>query len=72
MNQNTKKVTEYLRLSQIVGDPSKGITAIVPVCRATIWNWVKQDKFPKPIKLGGNVTVWNAAEISSFLESLSS
>lgn len=59
----------YLRLNQIVGDPKKGISPIVPVCRATIWNWVRESKFPKPIQLSPSVTVWRASDIEKYIDS---
>lgn len=37
---------------------------------ATIWRKLKQDPtFPKPFKLGANSTVWDAGEITAWLES---
>ena len=36
---------------------------------ATIWRKIKQDPtFPKPFKLGANSTVWDAGEITAWLE----
>ncbi|MDY7576008.1 helix-turn-helix transcriptional regulator [Actimicrobium sp. CCI2.3] len=40
---------------------------MLPVSPATIWRWVREDKFPKPFKLGDSVTVWNAAEVEAFI-----
>ena len=40
---------------------------MLPVSPATIWRWVREDKFPKPFKLGESVTVWNAAEVEAFI-----
>ncbi len=39
----------------------------LPVSHATIWRWVKEGRFPKPFKLGGNVTVWNLDEVEAFV-----
>ncbi len=39
------------------------------ISRATIWAWVKQGKFPKPIKLGENVTAWPAADVEAWAAS---
>ena len=39
----------------------------LPVSPATIWRWVGSDKFPKPFKLGANVTVWDADEVDAWL-----
>ena len=43
---------------------SKGM---LPVSPATIWRWVREDKFPKPFKLGDSVTIWDASEVDAFL-----
>jgi prophage regulatory protein len=53
------------RVADIATTPkSKGM---LPVSPATIWRWVREDKFPKPFKLGDSVTVWNAAEVEAFI-----
>jgi prophage regulatory protein len=54
-----------IRVADIATTPkSKGM---LPVSPATIWRWVREDKFPKPFKLGDSVTVWNAAEVEAFI-----
>ena len=35
----------------------------IGVSGSSIWAWVKAGKFPKPIKLSANCTVWNAADV---------
>lgn len=45
----------------------KGKVGLLPVSPATIWRWVREDKFPKPFKLGNKVTVWNAVEVERFV-----
>lgn len=32
----------------------------------TIWTWVKQGKFPKPIKLNGRTLGWKQEEVEQF------
>jgi prophage regulatory protein len=46
---------------------TKNSKGMLPVSPATIWRWVREDKFPKPFKLGDSVTVWNAAEVEAFI-----
>ena len=41
---------------------------LLPVSEKTIWTWVKQGKFPKPIKMSGNVTVWRMSEVQEWIE----
>lgn len=50
----------YLRQSQI-------IPSIVPICHSTLWRWVKDGKFPKPVKLSDRVTAWRSADLRDWL-----
>lgn len=38
------------------------------IAKSTIWLWVKEDKFPKPIKLSPRVTVWNEEKIELWMK----
>jgi prophage regulatory protein len=40
------------------------------LAKSTIWDMVKKDKFPKPIKLSPRVTVWVESEIDEFIENM--
>lgn len=66
----TLKESSLLRLKQIVGDPKANppIDPLVPVGRSTWWAGVKSGRYPKPLKLGPNTTVWRAADIRALLE----
>jgi excisionase family DNA binding protein len=37
------------------------------VSRPTVWRWVAAGAFPKPIRLGPNVTRWSAADVEAWL-----
>ncbi len=39
------------------------------VSGSTIWNWIKQGKFPRGIKLSENCTAWNAADVEAWAQS---
>jgi prophage regulatory protein len=45
----------YLRIKDVVKR--------VPVARSTIWLWVADGKFPRPVKLSERVTAWPVASI---------
>ena len=51
---------QFYRISQL---QSK-----LDVSRSSIWSWVKQGSFPKPIKLGKNCTAWNADDVHAWVE----
>ncbi len=44
------------------------LTEKLDTSKATIWSWVKQNKFPSPIKLGKGVTVWRKSDIDAWLK----
>lgn len=45
----------------------KQVRELVPAAPSTIWLWVKDGKFPKPIKIGSG-TFWRESEINSFIQ----
>ena len=47
------------RLSQLL--------PFIPLGKSTVWSWVRQGKFPQPIKLSDNVTVWRNNDIHDWL-----
>jgi predicted DNA-binding transcriptional regulator AlpA len=49
--------------------PRPGRRAIVPVTHATIWKWVREGKFPPPIKLSDTVTVWRLEDVRQWVQS---
>lgn len=52
----------YVRLKRLIAE-------YVPVSEATIWRWVTEGTFPKPIKLHDRVTAWLVKDVESWLES---
>ena len=44
---------------------------LLPVSEKTIWEWSRDGRFPKPIRLGGaggKVTVWRASDVQKWIE----
>jgi|TARA_B110000090_G_scaffold89730_1_gene101792 prophage regulatory protein len=37
------------------------------VSPATIYRWIKEGKFPKPVRLGANMVRWKAADIEAWM-----
>lgn len=35
--------------------------------RSTIYRWMAQDKFPKPVQLGGHLVAWQERSINSWI-----
>lgn len=44
------------------------ILPLLPISKSTVWAWVKQGKFPAPVKLSPTVTVWRNSDILNWLE----
>ncbi len=38
------------------------------VCTDTIYRWIRESGFPKPIKLSRNTGMWDEAEVDAWIE----
>ena len=61
MQSNNPQPTSFLRLPQ-VREIAGGVAP------STIWGWVKNGTFPKPIKLSANCTAWDAAQVEAWAQ----
>jgi prophage regulatory protein len=59
--------TGYVRLSQIIGNPTKNIPALIPVSRSSWWSGIKLGRYPKSVKLGPRTTAWRAEDIRALI-----
>lgn len=55
------------RLSSIIGNPKKGIPAIIPVSKSTWWAKVASGEFPQPVRIG-RCTAWKASDIVALVD----
>lgn len=46
------------------------ILSVIPVSRSTWWAGCKSGRFPAPIKLGANTTVWKAEDIHALIKQI--
>lgn len=44
----------------------KYLAARYEVARATVWRWVREGKFPAPVKIGSNCTRWRLADVEAW------
>jgi predicted DNA-binding transcriptional regulator AlpA len=67
------ELPRLLRLKHILGDAKANppIEPIIPISKSSWWNGVKSGKYPKPVKLGENTTVWKETNIRELIERLS-
>lgn len=45
----------------------KQVLELIPVSKSTLWQWVKEGKFPVPTKLSSRCTVWLEEDILNFI-----
>lgn len=60
--------TGYVRERQLLGDKkaTPPVPAILPVAHSTLWQWVKDGRFPKPVKLGPRTTAWDVSTLRDY------
>ena len=54
-------MSSFLRITEVMKKTG--------IAKSTIWLWVKEDKFPKPIKLSPRITVWKEEKIEEWINS---
>jgi len=57
-----KKMNTFLRIKEVVKKTG--------IAKSTIWLWVSENKFPKPIKLSPRITVWEEEKINYWMTKL--
>jgi prophage regulatory protein len=70
MRMNAIPSTGYLRINQILGNPKTNppTPPLIPICRSSWWQGVKDGRFPRPIKLGPKTTCWRVEDIRALIE----
>ena len=66
------QIPRLLRLKQILGDPKADppVEPIIPISQSSWWDGISKGKYPKPIKLSENTTVWREDDIRKLIDSL--
>ena len=49
----------------------KKVVSITSVPESSIWQLIKEEKFPKPYKISDRRDVWKESELMAFMDSLS-
>ena len=39
----------------------------IPFSSGSLWRFVREGKFPKPVKLSGNITAWRVGDVREWL-----
>ena len=66
------QIPRLLRLKQILGDRKADppVEPIIPISKSSRWDGISKGKYPKPIKLSENTTVWREDDIRKLIDSL--
>ena len=56
-----KDSMKLLRVKEVANKTSVG--------KSTIWSWVKDGKFPEPIKISDRISVWKESDVDAWIES---
>lgn len=68
-SSEVSKVTEYFentnRLIRL-----KEVLHLVGCARSTLYKWISEGKFPKPIKLGKRMSAWRLSQVEEFIQKL--
>ena len=69
---SAQKSPAFLRIAQIIGNPTADppIPPRIPIGRSTWWQWVRDGKAPKPVKLSVRTTAWRSADIEALIATL--
>lgn len=63
---NVALANRLIRINELA--THKGQTGLLPVSPATLWRWVKEGKFPAPIRLSDRVTAWETVKVNAWIE----
>lgn len=55
----TNQITGVVRLPDIIN--------LTGASKATIYSWMSQNRFPKPIKIGSRSVAWIAEEVNAWI-----
>lgn len=54
----TANVENYLNIQEV--------SAVLKVSRSTLWRWIKEGLFPKPIRLGPKAVRWKVSDLAAW------
>lgn len=56
---------EFLRMKDLANrHDSKGL---IGVSAQTLWRWIQQNRFPAPLKISSNISVWRMSEVQAWM-----
>jgi Prophage CP4-57 regulatory protein (AlpA) len=52
-----------IRISRLIG----GDNPLLPVCRATLYNWIREGRVPAPTRIGARIVAYHVSTVRSML-----
>jgi len=72
-NQTTKSDPVPEGGATLAGTPVPALLQTAPLCAhlginsSTIWRWIREHDFPKPVSIGAKVRMWRTVEVDNWL-----
>lgn len=41
----------------------------IGIGKSTLWRWIREGRFPKPVRLGANCVAWRADDVNQWINS---
>jgi predicted DNA-binding transcriptional regulator AlpA len=60
----------FIRMSELASYSKRGHHGVLPVSAATVWSWVRNGKFPAPVKISTKITAWRTEDVRKYLADL--
>jgi prophage regulatory protein len=60
----------FVRVSQLLGCRRRGLPGILPISRSGLYLWIREGRWPAPVRLGPKVIAWPAQQIREALEDM--
>ncbi|WP_198013920.1 helix-turn-helix transcriptional regulator [Desulforegula conservatrix] len=61
---------KYMTIHMILGNPNKGIPAVIPVSRRKWLKGVESGIYPKPVRVSSRSLAWKAKDIERLVKEL--
>lgn len=56
----------YQSLDRLVG--RREVLLLIGISNATLWRWIKAERFPAPMKIGKKKVAWRTSVLSNWIE----
>ncbi|HGH3612377.1 TPA: helix-turn-helix transcriptional regulator [Acinetobacter baumannii] len=66
MNTPLHECEKFLRTVDLVGNSKQ--RGILGVSKSTLWRWIQQNRFPKPVRIGSHIALFKMSEIQAWMK----